>query len=137
MIFTFLISVLFNFSAASFITDYNEALTIAKNEDKNILMIFAGSDWCRPCKRLKASILDSPEFQNFADEELVLLYLDFPSKKKNKLSDELKKQNENLADKYNRSGLFPHVVLLNKNEEVLKTIDFTDQSIEAFISECR
>jgi thioredoxin-related protein len=137
MILTLLISALFNLSASTYITDYSKALEIAKKEDKHILMIFAGSDWCRPCKRLKASILESSEFQSFAKKELVLLYLDFPAKKKNKLSDDLMKQNENLADKYNRSGLFPHLVLLDKNEEVIKTIDFTDQSVESFISECQ
>ncbi|NNF35640.1 MAG: thioredoxin family protein [Saprospiraceae bacterium] len=137
MILTILISALFNLSTTNFITDYNEALKIAEKENKQILMIFAGSDWCRPCKRFKASILDSAEFQEYAGKELVLLYLDFPAKKKNKLSDELKKQNENLAGKYNQSGLFPHLVLINKKEEVIKTIDFKDQSVDAFISECR
>lgn len=137
MFFSLLIS-LFLFSTHSpMLTSYDEALSMAEKQDKHILMIFAGSDWCRPCKRLKASILEQPEFQEWADHELILLYLDFPAKKKNKLSDDLREQNEALAEKFNRSGLFPHLVIIDKNEQIIKTIDFHDQSVKDFIADCR
>ena len=48
-------------------------------------MIFSGSDWCKPCINLKQSILLTDEFAKFSGEEMVLLELDFPYKKKNKL----------------------------------------------------
>ncbi|WP_335967287.1 thioredoxin family protein [Galbibacter sp. PAP.153] len=39
--------------SVNWLTDYPEAKAIAKQEKKNILMYFTGSDWCGPCKMLK------------------------------------------------------------------------------------
>ncbi len=134
MIFSLIISFLFNAGSPALVTDYNNALTLAKQEDKNILMIFAGSDWCRPCKRFKSTILEQREFQEWAEEELILLYLDFPLK--GKISEHTKTQNKYLANKFNKSGLIPQLILVDKDEKVIKSIKFNDQSVEEFITLC-
>ena len=54
----------------------------ANNENKNIVMVFAGSDWCAPCIKLEKYILESDDFKNYAKEHWVLLKLDFPKKEK-------------------------------------------------------
>ena len=63
-------------------TDINAALAQAKKTDRPVLILFTGSDWCSWCKRLKKDTLDRKDFQKFAEEELVLVYYDFPSRKK-------------------------------------------------------
>ena len=45
--------------------DFEEAKQIALEQDKKILMVFAGSDWCAPCIKLKKKILVTEEFQEF------------------------------------------------------------------------
>ncbi len=48
-----------------------------------------------------------------------MLKADFPRKKANKLSEEQTLQNSKLAETYNNQGIFPLVVVLNKDGKVL------------------
>jgi thioredoxin-related protein len=114
----------------------SEAKVYADTNKVPILLVFAGSDWCKPCKILKADILKSTEFQNYYSSKFALLYLDFPIQSKNKLPDNLKKQNELLAEKYNKTGLFPNLVLINTKGEVLGTLLFKNQTPQIFIDQC-
>ncbi len=113
-----------------------EAKTFAKENNVPILMVFAGSDWCRPCMALKNTILISEQFQNYHPKHLAVLYLDFPMQSKNKLSKELTTQNEKLAAKYNQSGFFPNVQIIDVEGKVLGSIKFNNQSPESFIESC-
>ena len=117
-------------------TNIEEAKIYAYNNSKNILLVFAGSDWCRPCIQFKKEVLQTETFQNFAGKQLTVLYLDFPAKKKNKLPLTQTEHNEKLAKKYNSNGSFPKIVLINPNEEILGEIPFKNQSPDDFISIC-
>jgi thioredoxin-related protein len=99
----------------------NEAQTLAKKENKMILIKFSGSDWCGPCILFKKAIFDAPEFKTFADEKLVLVIADFPRQKKNQLPKEQQVLNDKLAEKYNPEGNFPFLVLADANGNTLKT----------------
>ena len=97
---------------------------------------FSGSDWCGPCIRLRKEILESSTFENYAADHLVLVRADFPRQKKNQLSKEQVKRNEDLADKYNSEGKFPYTLLVNENGKILKAWDgFPNESPDQFISE--
>ena len=72
----------------------------AKAEKKMVLMDFTGSDWCPPCKALHKNVLTSPEFEAYADKNLVLVEVDFPRTKPQ--TEELKAANKALAEKYDR-----------------------------------
>jgi thioredoxin-related protein len=104
-------------------TDFSKAITEASAKNKYILLNFSGSDWCGPCMKLKKEVLDSEDFLKFADSKLVLVRADFPRSKKNRLSPELKKNNENLAEKYNKEGKFPFTVLIDGEGNVVKSWD--------------
>lgn len=96
-----------------------KATQVAKEQNKLIFMNFSGSDWCRSCILLKKTILDTPEFESFANKELVLVDVDFPRKKKNRLSNEQTQYNENLAEKYNRDGQFPTIIILDSDLNII------------------
>jgi thioredoxin-related protein len=110
-------------STIEWTTDFSKAITEASAKNKYILLNFSGSDWCGPCMKLKKEVLDSEEFLNFAETKLVLVRADFPRSKKNKLSPELTKHNENLAEKYNKEGKFPLTVLIDGEGNVVKSWD--------------
>lgn len=114
----------------------SEAKVYADANKVPILLVFAGSDWCKPCKILKADILNSTVFQSYYSTKFALLYLDFPIQAKNKLPDSLKKQNELLAEKYNKTGIFPNLVMINTKGEVLGTLVFKNQTPQVFIDQC-
>ncbi len=117
-------------------SNIEQATEKATSNNASILMVFAGSDWCRPCMQFKKEVLETSQFVKYANQKLEVLYLDFPAKKKNRLSPEVTKHNEALAEKYNRSGVFPKVVLVDANGNVLKDIAYTNQNADQFILEC-
>lgn len=108
----------------TWLTNIEEATQTAADQQKPILMVFSGSDWCKPCILLKKNILESEEFQNYAAEHLILLELDFPASKKNRLSKEQTAHNEQLADQFNPKGQFPYMVLLNDQKTVLDAFTY-------------
>ncbi|PIQ50244.1 MAG: thiol-disulfide isomerase [Cytophagales bacterium CG12_big_fil_rev_8_21_14_0_65_40_12] len=105
-------------------TDFQEAKDLSKASDKKILLVFSGSDWCKPCIQLHRSLFETDEFAAYAEANLVLLKADFPSQKKNQLSKEQTIKNEELASKYNPNGEFPLAVFLNNEGKVLGSFGF-------------
>jgi protein disulfide-isomerase len=95
---------------AKWLTNYDAAIKQAAAEKKPLLLDFTGSDWCGWCIRLDKEVFSQPEFVKYADQNLVLLKLDFPRQKE--LSASEKAQNEKLAEKYGIQG-FPTIVVLD------------------------
>ncbi len=61
--------------------DLETAKTEASQRNLPILILFTGSDWCPPCMQLEKNVFDQREFKTFADQNLVLLMVDFPRRK--------------------------------------------------------
>ena len=114
-------------------TDFEEAKKIAAEQDKNIIIVFSGSDWCAPCIKLDKNIWQSEAFKKEAAEEWVLVKANFPRKKANELPKEQTEHNRKLAEKYNIEGSFPLVVILDKNGKVLGKMGFKNVSPEEYI----
>ena len=113
----------FLISASVWNLNFDEATKQAKDENKVILLNFAGSDWCAPCIKLTREVFDQSEFLDYAKENLVLVRADFPRLKKNQLSKEQVKHNEALADKYNSQGKFPLTLLVDAEGRVIHEWD--------------
>ena len=96
-----------------------DAMQEAGTSHKPILMVFSGSDWCKPCIMLRKEVWETEAFVKYAQDNLVLLELDFPRFKKNQLPSEQRKYNEQLASRYNQEGVFPLVVLTDEEGQVL------------------
>ena len=97
-------------------TDAQVALDRAKQENKEVLLDFTGSDWCGWCMKLKSEVFDQPEFAQYARANLVLVEVDFP---RHKLLDPAQKQaNYRLADAFGITG-YPTIVILNQNGQVI------------------
>lgn len=113
--------------------NFEEAKNQALKENKNILLVFSGSDWCAPCIKLENTIWKSEEFQKEAEQKWVIYKADFPKKKVNQLASELSESNKKLAEQYNKSGNFPLVLLLNKMGNVLGITGFKNTSPTEYI----
>ena len=115
-------------------TNFDQSLADAKTSNKLLLLKFSGSDWCIPCMRMDKEIFADTSFKTFSDSRLVLVYADFPRKSRNKLSADLKKQNEMLAAKYNPAGKFPFTILMNGEGKILRSWDgYPDGGKAAFL----
>lgn len=127
---------LFCMGTSPWLHSLEEAQKTAQEKHKCILLNFSGSDWCGPCIRLHQEIFDSPAFEAFATEQLVLLQADFPRKKQHQLPKEQQAANDRLAEKYNQAGNFPSTILLNADGKVIKVWDgYPKQGAAAFLEE--
>lgn len=115
--------------------DLSKAKAVAAKQNKTILMVFEGSDWCIPCMKLDRAILSTEEFQKYAKDHYVMLKVDFPKRKKNALPEEQQKKNNKLAEDYNKAGYFPLVVLVDKNGKTLGETGYKNISVKEYINE--
>lgn len=113
--------------AQTFLHNIEKAKATASETAKPILMIFSGSDWCKPCIQLKEQVIASKAFTEFAEENLVLLEVDFPYRRKNRLPKEQQVHNEKLAEQYNPKGQFPKIVLVNADGGVITEVDYNNR----------
>ncbi len=115
-------------------TDLNDALAVAKKENKVVLVNFTGSDWCVWCKRLSDEVFSKSEFEDFAEKNLVLVKIDFP--RNIQQSNATKYYNQQLADMYGVEG-FPTVILLDKNGRGLLKTGYVQGGVDNYIQQLR
>ncbi|HEX6915617.1 MAG TPA: thioredoxin family protein [Chitinophagaceae bacterium] len=120
---------------ASDSTTIQKAESVAATEHRYILLNFSGSDWCVPCIKMRKSIFESSVFKEFQSKKLVWVNADFPRSQKN-LTKKQVKENEQLAEQYNKEGGFPFTLLLDEKGGVVKTWSgFPGVTAEQFINE--
>lgn len=112
------------------LTDFETAKKIATEQNLSILANFTGSDWCPWCIKLEQEVFSTPEFKEFAGKNLVLLLIDFPSKKK--LPEEQATKNRDLANKYRIEGL-PTILLLDPQGNVIGRTGYQEGGAKAYI----
>jgi len=125
----------FGAQAQEWNTDFEAAKKIAAEQNRKIILVFQGSDWCAPCMKLDREIWSQEVFKNHAAKHYVMVQADFPRRKENKLPEKLAEQNGKLFEKYNQQGYFPHVVVLNSKGEVVGQSGYKDISPEEYIKE--
>jgi thioredoxin-related protein len=114
-------------------TDYKKAQEEAKTSHKLLLLDFTGSDWCGFCFQLDKAILSQPQFKDYANKNLVLVEIDFPRRKAQSV--ETRKQNAELAARYEVVG-FPTLVVLNGEGKTVWRYDgLYTGGIAAFLAE--
>lgn len=133
-----LLSLLLFVSASCLAQDWkyniDEAKALAARENKNIILVFSGSDWCAPCIKLDKNIWQSAEFKSESSRKWVLLKADFPKKKQNALPEAQQNLNNQLAEKYNSEGYFPLVVVIDKTGKVLGKTGFKNITPKEYIT---
>src|SRR5262245_15970046 len=120
---------------SSWETNLPKAQDKAKAENKMVLLDFTGSDWCGWCIKFDKEVFATKEFKEYAEKNLVLVQLDFPSKKPQ--ADELKKANAALQSKYSVNG-FPTLVVLDKDgKEIGRQVGYLKGGPDAFIAKIK
>jgi protein disulfide-isomerase len=116
----------------SWLTDYKAALAQAKASNKPVLLDFTGSDWCPWCIKMDKEVLDTQQFKDYADKNLVLMLVDFPQSKQ--LPQNVQDQNNDLQKKFAVEG-FPTFILVSKDGSVLGQQEgYLDGGPTAFIA---
>lgn len=100
-------------------TNLEVAKKKAKKEKKPILMLFTGSDWCPPCKKLKSDFFDSEKFKEKSNN-FVLLMVDLP-RNIDLIGEEQYNANKLLNKKYGISSI-PVVIATDANGGIIDKI---------------
>ncbi len=92
------------------VENFSDAVAKSKKENKLIIILFEGSDWCSPCKILEKEVFNSERFKKYADN-FILYKADFP-RNRDLVSAENKKYNTELQQKYSQES-FPTIVVID------------------------
>lgn len=92
------------------LVDVEEAYQLSKKTGKPIMANFTGSDWCGWCKKLTRDVFVTDTFKKWADNNVILLELDFPRRKV--IPDNIKAQNQALGNAMKVTG-YPTIWVFN------------------------
>jgi thioredoxin-related protein len=118
-------------TSLSWVDHFELAQKQSLDTNKPILVFFSGSDWCKPCIKLKKQVLETPEFKEYS-AKFILYNADFPYRVKQEKA--LKAENEKLAEKYNKQGQFPKVAILSSQGKELCSVGAFDGTPSEFIA---
>lgn len=62
----------------AWIDDVDAAFTQAREKNRHVLLFFTGAGWGSRSQHLENEVLSTPEFVRYANDNLVLLKMDFP-----------------------------------------------------------
>ena len=117
---------------AKWYADFDEAVAAAKEQKKDLLVDFTGSDWCSWCIKLDQEVFEHEEFVGPAQENYILVALDFPSKDEAKAKVPNPKRNEELKEKYEVGG-FPTILMMTAEGEVFAQTGYQAGGPEKYI----
>lgn len=113
--------------------NFDTAKELAAKEKKPLILVFSGSDWCAPCIKLDNLIWKSSEFIEYSKQHLILVKADFPRRKSTNFSKKQLEHNEKLAEKYNKQGYFPLVVIFDATGKVVGETGYKKLSPHEYI----
>ena len=116
-------------------TDYKQALAQAAREKKNVLLDFTGSDWCPYCIQMDKEVLNRPEFEKFATDNLILVKIDFPRKKQ--LPPAESEQNHKLGRQFAIEGYPTYILVDPTGKEVRRQVGYLEGGPKEFIKWAR
>jgi thioredoxin-related protein len=112
-------------------TDYKQALAQAASEHKQVLLDFTGSDWCPYCIQMDKEVLEKAEFKKYADQNLVLVKLDFPRKKQLPAAEAT--QNRSLQQQFSIEGYPTYILVSASGKEINRQVGALEGGPSAFI----
>jgi len=96
--------------------NFEHAKHLAKRKKMPILLYFTGSDWCAPCIRMEKEFWKSKDVLQFC-EDFVFVKVDCP-RRTDLLTDNQRTENLTLLREFNKSKIFPCVIILTKNHRI-------------------
>jgi tetratricopeptide (TPR) repeat protein len=110
--------------------DVEAAIKTAADDGKDLLVLYTGSDWCPPCKKLEEEILSQEDFLKEISPDFVLVKLDFPQNIVQ--TPELVAQNKAWREKFGIDG-YPTIVLLDAKQRPYGITGYEEGGVEGYL----
>jgi thioredoxin-related protein len=112
--------------------DFDAAQKVAKEEGKDLLVDFSGSDWCGWCIKLDKEVFQHAPFLDAAKKQYVLVVLDYPRYEEAKAKVPNPARNKELQAKFAIRG-FPTVLLMDADGNVYAKTGYQRGGPEAYV----
>lgn len=112
--------------------DYDAAVAAAREQKKDLLVDFTGSDWCRWCIQLHKEVFAHDEFLDPAMERYVLVSLDFPHDAELRASVPNPDRNRELGALHRVSG-YPTILLMTADGDVYGRTGYQSGGPQAYL----
>lgn len=116
--------------------NWNKAVAEAKRTDRPLFVLKTGSDWCPWCVKLHENVLSKPAFAEFAAENLVLVYLDNPSKS-NPLGEAQRQHNRRVATELDLGGGVPSAAVFTADGRRIGAIGGGGLDLDGYLAKLR
>lgn len=117
--------------SADFSEDIDAAVTAARADGRGLFVLFTGSDWCPPCKKLESEVFAKPEFLEAAQKDFHLVKLDFPQQREQ--PPEIATRNQEWAQRYGISG-FPTIAVLDSQLRPIGFLGYIEGGPQPFLA---
>lgn len=97
------------------LTNYEEAVSQAKEQSKPLLLFFTGTGWCPACAKLEEEVLHTYAFAEASGNQFIFMKLDFPQDRKF-IDPQTSAQNRQLLKKFDVRS-FPSVILYDAQQQ--------------------
>lgn len=117
------------------ITEWETAKNLASKENKHILVILTGSEWCKPCKKMDKYVIADPEFQKYAKENLIVFLVDLPGGGI-VMNSPVNISYEKFKKMYQTTAL-PSLILADKDGEKIKVLEGKLHQVENVLAQLK
>ena len=115
--------------------DFDAAKKVAAEKKLPLLLNFTGSDWCGWCKLMDKNVFSENEWKTYAEENTLLVTLDFP-KDKTIVPEKYVARNEELKKEFEIRGYPTYVILDSDGTTKIGQLGAgKDKTPESFIAE--
>jgi len=116
---------------AEWLNDFDKAKKDSVKNKLKVFMLFTGTSWCPPCRKLEKMVLQTDEFKALANEHLNLVKYDYP-KRTVKGSERDKK-----AKQFNIKS-YPTVLITDAEGNILRTrVGIGSENLEDYIQDLK
>lgn len=113
--------------------DYDKAVEQSQKENKKLLILFTGSDWCSWSIKFESEVQQKQEFKDYAKKNLVLLYVNFPRLLTETAA--MKAYEEKLQDQFKPNG-YPTIIMLSPSgTELFRVSGYIEEGLPGYMKE--
>lgn len=120
-------------TSEGWVDDYDVAVKQAREQGKNLLVDFTGSDWCGWCIKLHEEVFSFESWSTAATKDYILVSLDFPRSQEAKDKVPNPERNDELKNMWGVKG-FPTILLMTPDGDIFGRTGYAEGGPDAYLA---